>query len=187
MSERATIKRHPERAVPAEAAEILIRGMVAHVGFCERDQPFVIPLNYGYDLERPDRIYLHGSYDSRTMRHLASGAPVCVTVTTIDGLVYSRTAANHAVNYTSVVCFGRGRTVTDVDQKARLFEAMTRRYFPDRIAGRDYQPASREELERTAVVEVQIEELSAKARRGGPAGPLDADPEAPGTAGVSPA
>jgi len=33
-------------------------------------------------------------------------------------------------------------------------------------------------------VEVTIEEWSAKARRGGPKGPRDDDPEAPGTCGT---
>ncbi len=33
MNNLATIKRHAERAVPDEAAEILNRGLVAHVGF----------------------------------------------------------------------------------------------------------------------------------------------------------
>ncbi len=183
---RATIKRHPERAVPEEAQDILLHGLVAHLGFVQGDQPFVIPLNYHYDPERPDRLYLHGSPDSRAMQHLASGAPVCVTVTTVDGLVYSRNAASHAVNYHSVVCFGKGRIIGDVDEKAALFDGMTRRYFPDRKMGRDYQPASREALDGTCVVEVLIEESSAKARRGGPAGPLDADPTAPGTSGVIP-
>jgi hypothetical protein len=61
---------------------------------------------------------------------------------------------------------------------------MIGRYFPGRTAGRDYAPAPREHLDATAFVMLEIEEWSAKARRGGPKGPKDADPIAPGTAGV---
>src|SRR5213594_3473784 len=41
---RARLQRHPERAVPEEAQAILAAGLVAHVGFVERGQPYVIPI-----------------------------------------------------------------------------------------------------------------------------------------------
>jgi uncharacterized protein len=184
MSERAVIKRHPERAVSDEAQEILARGLVAHVGFSQGEQPFVIPLVYLYDLAKPDRLYLHGSLASRTLKHLASGSPVCVTVTTLKGLVYSRSAQYHSMNYESVVCFGKARVVKDGGKKAKLFERLISRYHSGRVAGRDYEPPDNQQLMATAMVEVQIEEMSAKARRVGPLGPHDADPDAPGTCGV---
>ena len=58
---------------------------MAHVGFIEDGLPYVIPLSYHYDDQRPDRLYLHGSIRSRALELLASGAPVCVTVTMTDG------------------------------------------------------------------------------------------------------
>jgi nitroimidazol reductase NimA-like FMN-containing flavoprotein (pyridoxamine 5'-phosphate oxidase superfamily) len=181
---RTRIRQHPERSVPDEAAAILAQGTVAHLGFCDGGQPFVIPLTYHYDPATPDRLYLHGAQTSRALRHLASGAPVCVTVTLLDGLVYSRTALYHSMNYRSVICFGRARRVTREADKRAIFEGMTRRYFPGRTAGRDYDAPPSSHLRATALVEVLIEDWSAKARRGGPKGPRDADPTAPGTCGV---
>jgi len=180
---RSVIKRHAERAVPNETADILAQGLVAHVGFCQGEQPFVIPFTYHYDPATPDVLYLHGSRASRALRHLASGAPVCVNVTLLDGLVYSRSAQYHSMNYHSVVCFGRARQVTE-EEKAALFERMISRYHPGRTQGRDYEAPSRQQLLSTAMVAVQIEEMSAKARRGGPLGPHDAEPDAPGSRGV---
>ncbi len=185
MSQRTTIKRHPERAVPDQAREILAHGVVAHLGFSVAEQPYVIPFTYHYDPAKPDRLYLHGSHASRTLRHLAKGGPVCVTVTTVQGLVYSRSAQYHSVNYESVVCFGTARVIDDIREKAELFEAMIGRYHEGRTAGRDYEAASEKELAAVAVVEVAIVEVSAKARTGGPKGPLDDDPDAPGTCGVT--
>jgi len=182
---RATIRTHADRGVPQEAARILAEGRVVHLGFVEEGQPYVIPFTYQFSPAAPDRIYLHGSPDSRAMRHLAAGHPVCLTVTLLDGLVYSRTAFNHTVNYRSVVAFGRGRRVTDAVLERAVYEAMIGRYFPGRMASRDYSEPTAEQLEATALVEVTIEEWSAKARAGGPMGPLDADPVAPGTSGVA--
>ncbi|MFN8557895.1 MAG: pyridoxamine 5'-phosphate oxidase family protein [Dehalococcoidia bacterium] len=182
---RAQIRRHPERAlaVPAEAEDILVRALVAHVATVEDGQPFVIPFTYLY---RDGAIYLHGAPASRTIKAAASGAPVCVEVTLVDALIASKTAETHSVNYRSVVCFGRGELVQDEARRRELMEALIARYFPGRAAGVDYAPIADWESKATWIVEVRVEEMSAKARTGGPRGPLDADPDAPGNAGVYP-
>lgn len=184
-SERTRIKNHPERAVPEETSEILSAGLVAHVGFIEDGLPYVIPLSYHYDSEDPEKLYLHGSVRSRALEVMANGAPVCVTVTITDGLVYSRKAMNHSMNYRSVVLFGAAREVTDHDEKFALFDKMVQRYFPDRLLERDYNPPPASDLGVTALIEVQIEEWNAKARRGGPTGPDDDRPGAAGSAGFT--
>jgi len=186
MSPRSTIRTHADRSVPEEAAKILAEGRVAHVGFVEEGQPYVIPVGYQFSPAAPDRIYFHGSLGSRLMRHLATGAPVCVAVTLLDALVYSRTALNHSMNYRSAVCFGRGRRVTDSAVQRAVYEAMVSRYFPGRTAGRDYSEPTPAHLESTTLIEVEIEEWSAKMRTGGPLGPHDAEENAPGTCGVAP-
>ncbi len=184
LTERTRIKNHPERAVPEEAVEILSAGMVAHLGFVQDGQPYVIPLSYHYDAAQPDRLYLHGSTRSRALELVANGDPVCVTVTLVDGLVYSRKAMNHSINYRSVVLLGKARAVAGESEKYQLFEKMVKRYFPGRSSDSDYSHPPTADLGATAVVEVQIEEWNAKARRGGPTGPDDEDSGAPGSAGV---
>jgi nitroimidazol reductase NimA-like FMN-containing flavoprotein (pyridoxamine 5'-phosphate oxidase superfamily) len=183
---RTTLRVHPERSVPEEAPAILSAGVVAHVGFETEGQPYVIPMTYHYDPAEPKRLYLHGAHMSRLMNHLATGAAVCVTVTLVDGLVYSRTALYHSVNYRSIVCFGRAAETPDAKRQGELLEAMIARYFPGRTAGRDYEAARQEHLEATAFLALEIQEWSAKVRRGGPKGPRDGDPLSPGTAGVIP-
>jgi hypothetical protein len=179
-----TIRQHPERAVPDRAREFLTEGYVAHVGFEHDGHPYVIPMLYHYSAERPDRLYLHGGLPSRILRQLASGVPVCATVTELDGPVYSRDAKYHSANYRCVMCFGRGRLIKDDQEKRAIFEAMTLRYFPGRTAGQDYTAAPKAHLDGTCVVEVVIEEITAKMRQGGPLGPQDAIEDAPGTQGV---
>lgn len=133
-AERARIRRHPERAVPELADAILRAGSVAHVGFSVDGQPYVIPLIYHY---ADGTLYLHGAPASRALRTLVSGAAVCVEVTQLDGLVASRDAKSHSVNYRSVVVFGSATRVADDEVKRAIFEQMTARYFPGRAAGRD--------------------------------------------------
>lgn len=179
-----TVRQHPERAVLQRAGEFLAGGYVAHVGFGQDGHPYVIPMLYHYGFDRPDRLYVHGGLSSRMIRHLASGVPVCATVTELDGLVYSRDARYHSANYRCVMCFGRGKLVEDDELKQSVFIAMTSRYFPGRSAGQDYVIAPKSHLDATPVIEVVIEEMSAKMREGGPKGPHDADENATGSCGV---
>jgi uncharacterized protein len=180
------IVQHPERSVPDEAQNILLAGHVAHVGFCVGDQPYVIPVSYYYGSENPNSLYIHGGKASRLMNILCSGAPVCVEVTITDGLVYSRTAKYHSMNYRSVICFGRGRSIDSLEEKSDILKRAIERYFLGREEGSDYQKAPVEHLISTSLAEILIEEWSAKARTGGPKGPTDNDPAARGTSGVLP-
>lgn len=184
MSEITRIRTHADRAVPEKAAEFLAAGLIAHVGFVQDGQPFVIPMIYGFDPAEPDRLYLHGSQASRLQNWLATGAPVCVEVTMVDGLVYSRSALYHSANYRSVVCFGTAHTIADAAAKDAVFEKMIARYFPGRTAGKDYLSSSESELDATSMVEVRIHDMSAKMRVGPPKGPNDDKPGAPGNCGV---
>jgi len=182
---------HPERSRPDRAHEFLAQGYLAHVGFAvqtdpsEPPQPYVIPLTYQFDESEPDSLYLHGGVKSRVMDHLATGAPVCVTVTLLDGLVYAKTALHHSMNYRSVVIFGRGRLLEDSAKKSAVLERMISRYWPDRIAGRDYASSPEGHLKITALAEIRIETMSAKMREGGANGPGDDNPDVAGTAGVT--
>ena len=140
-------------------------------------------MSYHYDAAQPGCLYLHGAPHSPLLQAASAGARLCVTVTLLDGLVYSRTALYHSVNYRSVVCFGRGAMASD-DERAGVLEAMIARYHPGRAAGRDYDRMPNTHLKATVLIAMQIDDASAKVRRGGPKGPRDADPLASGTAGV---
>ena len=182
---RTKIRRHPERAlaIPEDAEAILHEALVAHVGFVQDEQPYVLPMTFYY---RDGCLYLHGAPGSRTVKVLASGVPVCVEVTLVDGLIASKSAETHSVNYRSVLCFGRGAFVRDKERRREILEAMIARYFPGRAASVDYAPITTQEDKATRLIEIPVQAMSAKGRFGGPRGPFDADPDAPGNAGVHP-
>ena len=171
---RTRIRRHPERAVPEQAEEFLRAGRIAHVAYTVDGQPHILPFLYFYG---DGALYLHGVPASATIRALRKGAPVCASVTILDGLVASRDAKSHSANYRSVVVFGRSEVVVDLEEKRRVFERMTERLFPEREAGRDYAHASVKDLRGVELLAVHIEEMSAKTRIGPALGARDADEE----------
>lgn len=184
--DRAKLQMHRERSVPDRAAQFLRDGLVAHVGIADAEGPVVIPMTYHFDNDTPAILYLHGAHHSRLMQAVASGDRVCVTVTITDGLVYSKTALNHSVNYRSVVAFCRAAPMQPLLEQSRtLLQAMIARYWNGRAVGVDYAEIPEKHLETTAMVALDIEAISAKQRVGGPNGPGDNDPAIPGTAGVT--
>jgi uncharacterized protein len=165
LSKRTELRRIPDRGSHdwKTINQILDAGFLAHVGFCVDGQPFVIPTLYGRDGKR---LYLHGSAASRMLRELETGVPACVTVTLVDGLVLSRSAFHHSMNYRSVVAFGRARRIADPGQKMQCLRVISEHL----IAGRweDVREPSEKELKATTVLEFSIEEASSKMRSGPP-------------------
>jgi nitroimidazol reductase NimA-like FMN-containing flavoprotein (pyridoxamine 5'-phosphate oxidase superfamily) len=114
-----------------------------------------------------DRLYLHGSTGSRPLLAARDGGlPVCVAVTLLDGLVLARSQFHHSANYRSVVAHGLAHLVTDEATRRRAFRALV-----DKVgAGRanDSREPDAKELAQSAVLELRLDEVSAKVRRGGP-------------------
>jgi uncharacterized protein len=165
LTKRTELRRIPDRGSHdwETINQVLDAGFLAHVGFCVDGQPFVIPTLYGRDGQR---LYLHGSAASRMLRELETGIPICVTVTLVDGLVLSRSAFDHSMNYRSVVAFGWARKVMDAEQKIKSLRVISEHLIAGRWA--KVRGPSDKELKATTVLEVSIEEASSKVRSGPP-------------------
>ena len=159
---------------------ILDAGLVAHVGFVDDGQPYVIPMLYARD---GDRIYLHGARKARIAQLLASGAPVCVNVTLLDGVVAARSAFNSSMNYRSVVVFGAGRLREDESEQLRALRVLSEQVFPGRWD--ELRDPTDSEIRQTAVIALPIETATAKVATGPPED-ADADYATPVWAGVLP-
>ncbi|KAA3627702.1 MAG: pyridoxamine 5'-phosphate oxidase family protein [Proteobacteria bacterium] len=165
VTARSRVERLPKRGSYDREAiyPILDEALVCHVGFATDGQPCVIPCFYARD---GDRLLLHGAVASRLMQTLGSGAPSCITVTLLDGLVLARSAFRHSMNYRSVVCFGRAQPIIDDLAKKQALALLVDKVVAGRNA--DVRPPNASELKATTVVAFTIEEASAKVRRGPP-------------------
>ncbi|MFF8916988.1 pyridoxamine 5'-phosphate oxidase family protein [Streptomyces sp. NPDC015032] len=145
---------------------ILDEAYVCHLGFVRDGAPVVLPTLFG---RIGERLYVHGSTGSRPLRESGRtdpGLPVCLTVTHVDGLVLARSAFHHSINYRSVVVHGIARTVTDPQERRTALDAIVDHVVPGRSA--DARPADEKELAATAVIRLDLQEVSAKIRTGGP-------------------
>lgn len=174
--------RRPDRGSYDKAAvhAVLDEGLVAHVGFIDHGRPVVVPMVYG---RVGDLFYLHGARAARFAKAMGAGVPVCVTVTLTDGIVVGRSAFHCSMNYRSVVLHGQARLVGDPAEAESALAAVTDHLLPGRWA--ESRPMIEKELRATAVLHVEIEAASLKARSG-PAIDEPEDYELPIWAGVVP-
>jgi nitroimidazol reductase NimA-like FMN-containing flavoprotein (pyridoxamine 5'-phosphate oxidase superfamily) len=142
---------------------ILDEALVAHVGFAIEEQPYVIPTLHA---RVGDTVYFHGSSASRTIRALAAGAPACLTVTLLDGLVLARSAVHHSVNYRSVVVLGNATAIEGEAERMTAIEAFTERLVPGRW--QEVRPPTTKELKAIQILAMPLGEISAKVRTGPP-------------------
>jgi nitroimidazol reductase NimA-like FMN-containing flavoprotein (pyridoxamine 5'-phosphate oxidase superfamily) len=164
-SDRTRVRRLPERGVYDRAAidDVLDAGLVAHLGFVHDGQPFVIPTLHA---RLGDRVYVHGSAASRTLRGLSTGISACLTVTLLDGIVLARSVFEHSMNYRSVVVLGTATPIEEPDEKMGALEAFTEKLLPGRWD--EARQPTRKELKATSILSLPLDEASAKIRVGGP-------------------
>lgn len=168
------LKRLPERGSYDHdlACAIIDAAKIAHVGVTLDGQPYVIPMaiaRFG------NRLLLHGSTTSRLLRALAGGAPCCVTVTHLDGLVLARSAFHSSMNYRSLMVFGTAAEITEPGEKLAALDALVEHLLPGRSA--PLRRSTRKEINATTLLALPLETFSIKQRQGPPndaAGDLNA-------------
>lgn len=161
---RSRVRRKPDRAAYDEAQvfAILDAAVLAHIGYVIDGQPFVTPTTFWREGRK---LYWHGSAASRMVRAQASGLPVCVTVSHVDGLVLARSGIAHSMNYRSVMAFGRARLIEGLEAQRAAMNAFIDRLYPNRSG--TLRPGGDNEIRQMSVIEMTIEEASAKQRNAG--------------------
>jgi uncharacterized protein len=162
-TKRTRVTRKPDRGHYDRQTvyDILDQAFVCHVAFISEGMPVVVPTNY---VRVGDKLFLHGSTASRLMKTLGSGAPFCLSVTLLDGIVFSPTATGHSVNYRSAVVMGKAEPVEGLEAKMAAMRDFVEYVLRGRWA--TVRPPSEQELKGTMVLAVPLVEASAKVRTG---------------------
>ena len=161
---RTRVKRLPEKAVTdrATAYAILDAGLVAHVAVVTDGQPYVVPVGYA---RRGDEVIFHGSSASRLFTTLAKGAPTCLTVTLLDGLVLARSLFESSMHYRTVMALGACRRLEGDEEVSALLD-LSERLMPGRTA--EARHPAPQELKATITLALPLDEISVKVGDGPP-------------------
>jgi nitroimidazol reductase NimA-like FMN-containing flavoprotein (pyridoxamine 5'-phosphate oxidase superfamily) len=166
---RTRVRRLPELGVyeRAQVEAIVDEALYCHLAWVGEDgDPRIIPTIH---TRIGDTLYVHGSAASTTLRAIKTGLTVAIAVTIVDGIRFARSMFEHSMNYRTVIVYGTAEEVTDPDELARVFTAIT-----DQVAGgraADARPPTPDEVRQTTFVRVPLDECSAKISEGFPEEP----------------
>jgi nitroimidazol reductase NimA-like FMN-containing flavoprotein (pyridoxamine 5'-phosphate oxidase superfamily)/MOSC domain-containing protein YiiM len=163
-----TTMRRSDRAVEDDAwiKYFLHHASVGTLATVHNGQPFVNTNLFVYD-EQSHSIIIHTADKGRTRANVDNENRVCFTIMEMGRLLPDKEALEFSVEYGGVIIFGKSEIVEDLEEATRLLQLLLDKYSPHLTAGIDYRPPVPEELKRTSVFRVQIEEMSAKKKEVG--------------------
>lgn len=163
-TDRTQVHRSPHKQTsdPLVVQQIITRAILAHVAIVVEGQPFCIPVACA---PFKNELLLHGSTASRLFRALANGAPACVSITSIQGLVLARSAFDSSMHYQSLMALGSARVI-EGHEKEEALNALTDHLFPERRE--ELRDSTQKELMATSVLAFPLDEISVKVSDGAP-------------------
>ena len=115
---RGITKREREVTDLQEILGILDKSLVVHVAMVDGDEPYLVPMNYGYTMEDGKlTLYLHGAIKGRKIDVLRANPKVFFSmecdVESFDGPV----ACRYGMVYSSLMGAGKAEILEDVEEK----------------------------------------------------------------------
>jgi nitroimidazol reductase NimA-like FMN-containing flavoprotein (pyridoxamine 5'-phosphate oxidase superfamily) len=134
--------------------ESIIRNApVCRIALSDDGQPYVVPVCFGY---ADNTLYFHSAPKGRKLDILRKNNAVCCGFDVDQEIVRSEDACAWSVRYRSVVASGKAFVVKDLEEKRKALDVILAHYGG---RPRAYPEAT---LRRTAVVRVEIEDMTGK-------------------------
>jgi nitroimidazol reductase NimA-like FMN-containing flavoprotein (pyridoxamine 5'-phosphate oxidase superfamily) len=158
--------RRQDRAVQDDAwiREFLQRAPYGVLATATGYQPFLNANTFVYD-DGAHAIYMHTAREGRTPANIKANPHVCFMVSEMGRLLPAEKAMEFSCEYAGVIVFGRAELIQNEEEARRALQMLLDKYFPHLRLGDHYRPASRDELDVTAVFRIRIEQWSGKQKR----------------------
>lgn len=115
---RGITKREREVTDLQEILRILDQAMVVHVAMIDGDEPYLVPMNYGYTMEDGKlTLYLHGATKGRKIDVLQANPKVFFSIECDVQPFEGPVACRYGTTYASVMGSGVAELLEDVDEK----------------------------------------------------------------------
>jgi nitroimidazol reductase NimA-like FMN-containing flavoprotein (pyridoxamine 5'-phosphate oxidase superfamily) len=136
--------------------DIIKRCRVCRLAMCDDGQPYIVPLNFGYD---GSFLYFHTAPEGRKIDIIKRNNRVGFEFDILHDIVTAEQACKWGAKYESVMGSGTAEIVDDLEAKKEALEWIMRQY------GNGAWDFKEEILKKTLVLRVRILEISGKAIR----------------------
>ncbi|MBE6775553.1 MAG: pyridoxamine 5'-phosphate oxidase family protein [Ruminococcaceae bacterium] len=142
-----------------EIIAILDKAKVLHLGLVDGDEPYVVPMNYGYTLQNGKlTVYLHGALTGRKLDLMKVNPKVFFELDCDIVPFEGKTACNYGITYASVMGRGRAAIVEDVQEKIRGLQVLMKTQ-----TGRDFD-ITEKMAAIVSVIRIDVSDFTAKKR-----------------------
>lgn len=142
-----------------EIINILNKSKVLHLGLVDGDEPYVVPMNYGYEfVEGKLIIYLHGARRGRKLDIIRKNPKVFVEMECDIVPFEGEVACKYGITYASVMGRGTAVITEDADEKIHALTVLMKTQ-----TGKDFE--FNEKLASVvSIIRIDITEFTAKHR-----------------------
>ena len=118
-------KRELQVTAPQQIRRILDTGKVLHLGLAVDNEPYVVPMNYGYVLEEGKLVlYLHSAVRGKKLDMVKANPRVFFSIDCDRMPFEGRVACQYGLAYSSIMGRGTATIVEDVEEKKQAMSIL---------------------------------------------------------------
>jgi nitroimidazol reductase NimA-like FMN-containing flavoprotein (pyridoxamine 5'-phosphate oxidase superfamily) len=152
-------KRERQVTDPAQITRILDEGKVLHLAMAVDNEPYVVPMNYGYTMEEGKLvIYLHSAVKGKKLDMIRKNPKVFFSVDCDRMPFEGKLPCQYGLVYSSVMGCGTAQIVEDVEEKMQAMTVLMKTQ-----TGKDFTFNDRL-VSIVAVIRIDVAEYTAKHR-----------------------
>ena len=152
-------KRERQVTDPQQILRILDTAKVLHLGLAVDNEPYVVPMNYGYTMEDGKlTLYLHSAVRGKKLDMIQANPKVFFSIDCDRMPFEGRVPCQYGLVYSSIMGRGTATIVEDVEQKKRAMSILMKTQ-----TGKDFTFEDRL-VSIVAVVRIDVAEYTAKHR-----------------------
>jgi len=136
---------------------IIEKAIVCRVAMCWQGEPYVIPMNFGY---QDNYIYLHSARQGRKLDIFRNNDKVCIEFDVDVELVQSQEACKTSMKYKSLLIFGKAVILKDIAEKKKGLDIIMHHYYYHNSPSVFHYPE--DALEKVIIIKVKIEKMTGK-------------------------
>lgn len=139
--------------------EILDKSMIVHIAMIDGDEPYLVPMNYGYTLEDGKlTLYVHGATEGRKLDVLRENPKVFVEMDCDIMPIEGKLACQYGTTYSSIMGTGTAVIVEEPEEKMKGLSILMKTQ-----TGKDFEFNERL-VSIVSVIRIDVAEYTAKAR-----------------------
>ncbi len=137
----------------SEIEKIIARADTAKIGLCDNDQPYIVPVNFGFE---NNSLYFHCAPEGRKIDIIRKNNNVCFEIDIDHEMTVSDTACEWNFKYKSVIGFGKAVIIDDLDGKKKALDIIMGHYSDKAFSYRD------DRVDGILIVRIEIESMTGK-------------------------